>query len=64
LALSNATLAVRFAIVPRGTVRVGVVTLTEIGAMITVALADLVESVTDVAVIVTDPLPGIAAGAV
>jgi hypothetical protein len=64
LALSNATFALRLAIVPIGTVTVGVVAVTEIGAMVTAALADLVESVIEVAVIVTVPLAGIAAGAV
>jgi hypothetical protein len=50
--------------VPIGTVTVGVVTVTEIGTMVTVALADLVESVIEVAVMVTVPPVGIAAGAV
>jgi hypothetical protein len=64
MAVSYATTAVRFAVVPMGTVIAGVVTLTEIGSITTVACFDCVGSVTEVAVMVTTPPAGIAAGAV
>jgi hypothetical protein len=64
LAASYATTAVRFAVVPIGTVTVGVVTLMEVGSIVTAAFLDWVESVTEVAVIVTVPPGGIVAGAV
>jgi hypothetical protein len=49
------TRAVRFAVEPRGTRIVGVVTPTDIGTMSTIPVADLVGSVTEVAVIMTGP---------
>lgn len=52
---SNATVAVRFAVVKMGTVTLVGCTLTEIGLIVTVNVIDLVGSVTEVAVIVTGP---------
>jgi hypothetical protein len=63
LEASNATVAVRFAVVKIGTVTLVGWTLTEIGMIVTLAVTDLVGSVKEVAVIVTGA-GGIDVGAV
>jgi hypothetical protein len=60
---SHATVAVKVALVPYGTGFGEIVTTTEIGVILTIALTDFVLSATEVAVKVTVPPGGIAPGA-